>query len=305
MALPDTRQRAGLLFVAVAVGHIVLISAQVNTRSGVPLLHAVAFGAFSQVQRAAAGLVGGGQAAWKDYVDLRRVRAENADLRRRVAALQVQLQQQHSQVAEAGRLQQLLGLRERTALNSVGAVVIGGGVTPDFRTVTIDRGRTDGMRPDMAVVVASGIVGRVVTPSRGTSKVQLLVDRNAAIAGLTERTRAQGIAVGTGEDVLHFEYVSATSDVKVGDVILSSGIDGIYPKGLPIGKVERVEKIGTGYKTITVRPAVDFGALEEVLVVVSPLPGASGAAATSTAPPGVSSAPAAQGTPRVGGEGAR
>ncbi|MGE5361040.1 MAG: rod shape-determining protein MreC [Bacteroidales bacterium] len=270
MALPDIRQRAGLLFLVVAVGHIVLISAQVNSRSGVPLLQAAAFGAFSQVQRAAAGLVGGGQAAWKDYVDLRRVRAENADLRRRNAELQVKLQRQHTAVEENARLQQLLELRSRTGLQAVGAAVIGGSVTPDFRTVTIDKGRADGMRGDLAVLAAAGVVGRVVTPSRGTSKVQLLVDRNAAIAGLVERSRAQGILVGTGEDVLRVEYLPATADVKVGDTVVSSGIDGIYPKGLIVGRVERVDRAGTGYKSIVVRPAVDFGALEEVLVVTSP-----------------------------------
>src|SRR5512142_327682 len=163
MALPDIRQRAGLLFLVIAVGHIVLISAQVNSRSGVPVLQAVAFGAFSQVQRAAAGLVGSGQAAWKDYVDLRSVRAENAELRRRNAELQVKLQQQRTAVEENARLQQLLALRDRSGLQAVGAVVIGGGVTPDFRTVTIDKGRADGMRGDLAVVAAGGVVGRVVT----------------------------------------------------------------------------------------------------------------------------------------------
>jgi rod shape-determining protein MreC len=277
MALPDIRQRAGLLFLVIAVGHIVLISAQVNSRSGVPLLQEVAFGAFSQVQRAAAGLVGGGQAAWKDYVDLRSVRAENADLRRRNAELQVKLQQQRTAVEENGRLQQLLALRDRTGLQVVGAAVIGGSVTPDFRTVTIDRGRSDGMRSDLAVLGAAGVVGRVVTPSRGTSKVQLLVDRNAAIACLLERSRAQGIVVGTGEDVLRLEYLPATADVKVGDTVVSSGIDGIYPKGLTIGRIERVDRVGTGYKAIIVRPAVNFGALEEVLVVTSPPPRDGGA----------------------------
>jgi rod shape-determining protein MreC len=267
MALPDIRERAGYLFLAVAVGHIVLISAQVNSRSGIPLLQAVVFGAFSQVQRVAASVVGSGQAIWRNYVDLRNVRAENVELRRREAELQVKLQQQRSQVEATVRLQQLLDLREQSGLATTGAQVIAGSATPDFRTVTIDKGRRDGVRAYTAVLAAPGIVGCVVTPSRGTAKVQLLVDRNAAIAGLVERSRAQGIVLGTGEDLLRMEYLAATADVKQGDVVLSSGIDGIYPKGFTIGRVERVERAGTAIKAAYVRPAVDFAALEEVLVV--------------------------------------
>jgi rod shape-determining protein MreC len=123
------------------------------------------------------------------------------------------------------------------------------------------------VRAYTAVLAAPGIVGCVITPAHGTAKVQLLVDRNAAIAGLVDRSRAQGIVLGTGEDVLRMEYLSATADVKPGDIVVSSGIDGIYPKGFTIGKVERVERTGTAVKSASVRPAVDFSALEEVLVV--------------------------------------
>jgi rod shape-determining protein MreC len=270
MALPDIRQRAGYLFLAVAVGHIVLISAQVNSRAGIPLLQAVVFGAFSQVQHAAAGVVGTGEAIWRNYVDLRGVRGENVDLRRRVAELQVKLQQQRNQVEATARLQELLGLREQSGLVTVAAQVIAGSATPDFRTVTIDRGRKDGLRVYTAVLAAPGIVGCVVTPGRATAKVQLLVDRNAAIAGLIERSRAQGIVLGTGEELLRMEYLAATADVKSGDAVVSSGIDGIYPKGFTIGRVERVERVGTAIKAAYLRPAVDFSALEEVLVVQSP-----------------------------------
>ncbi len=267
MALPDIRERAGYLFLAVVVGHIILISAQVNSRSGIPLLQAVVFGAFSKVQETAATVVGGGRSFWQNYVDLRSVRAENADLRRRNAQLQARLQQQQSQVEESARLRQLLALRDTAQLATTGAQVIAGSATPDFRTVTIDKGRRDGVRAYTAVLAPAGIVGCVVTPSRGTAKVQLLVDRNAAIAALVERSRAQGIVMGTGEDLLRMEYLAATSDIKAGDMIVSSGIDGIYPKGFPIGRVERVERAGSGVKTATVRPAVDFYALEDVLVI--------------------------------------
>jgi rod shape-determining protein MreC len=122
----------------------------------------------------------------------------------------------------------------------------------------------------MAVIAPSGVVGRVVVPSARAAKVQLLIDRNAAAGALIERSRAQGVVVGEGDAHLRLDYVSEVADIVVGDVVVTSGIDGIYPKGFVIGSVETVEKNGPAYKRITVRPAVDFSAIEEVLVVLTP-----------------------------------
>src|SRR5262249_4980332 len=129
------------------------------------------------------------------------------------------------------------------------------------------------IRTDMAVIAPAGIVGRLVVPTARASKVQLLIDRNAAAGAIIERTRAQGVVVGSGDDRLSLEYVSEVSDVVAGDVVVTSGIDGIYPKGFVIGRVEQVEKSGNSYKRITIRPAVDFTSLEEVLVVLAPSQG--------------------------------
>jgi rod shape-determining protein MreC len=124
----------------------------------------------------------------------------------------------------------------------------------------------------MAVIAPAGAVGRVVVTSSGASKVQLLIDRNAAAGALVERSRAQGVVVGSGDEQLRMDYVSEVSDVVVGDSVVTSGIDGIYPKGFAIGRVDAVEKAGSSYRRILVRPAVDFSSLEEVLVVLTPLP---------------------------------
>jgi rod shape-determining protein MreC len=118
----------------------------------------------------------------------------------------------------------------------------------------------------MAVIAPTGLVGRIVTPTAHVSKVQLLIDRNAAAGALVERSRAQGIVVGTGVDMLRMDFVPVTADVKSGDTIVTSGVDGIYPKGFVIGKVEQVDNDGI-YKAIRVRPTVEFNRLEEVLVV--------------------------------------
>jgi rod shape-determining protein MreC len=270
VALLDIRQHSGYLFLGVIVAHVLLISAQVNSRSGIPVIEAVAFGVFSEVQRVVSkGTTGGGH-VWSGYVALRHVKQENEELKQQLAAAQVAAQEQRALADRARGLEQLLELRSRTNLKTAAAEIIGGAATPDFRTVTIDKGSRDGLHADIA---PTGVVGRVVVPSGRSSKVQLLVDRNAAAGAIVARSRAQGVVVGSGDDRLQMEYVSEVFDVVAGDVVVTSGIDGIYPKGFVIGQVESVERSGGAYKRIRVRPAVNFSSLEDVLVVVSPNPG--------------------------------
>jgi rod shape-determining protein MreC len=272
VALIDIRERSGYLFLVVILAHVLLISAQVNSRRGVPVLETVTFGIFSEVQRSVSGAISGISHAWSGYVGLRQVRQENEALKRDLDAARIALQEQHALASRTRGLQQLLELRDHTSLQTAAAQVIGAGATPDFRTITIDKGTGDGLRPDMAVIAPAGVVGRLVVPGARSAKVQLLVDRNAAAGVIVERSRAQGVVVGAGGDKLEMEYVSEVYDVVPGDVVVTSGIDGIYPKGFIIGRVESVEKSGGAYRRITVRPAVDFTGLEEVLVVVTPSP---------------------------------
>ncbi len=272
MAVIDLRQRTGILFVAVMLLHVVLISAQVNSKSGVPVLEAVTFGIFSEAQRSISGVVFGVRRVWSGYIGLRHLKQENDTLKRDLAAAQIASQEQRALASRARGLEKLLELRDRTSLQTAAAEIIGTAPTQDFRTVTIDKGTREGLRPDMAVIAPAGVVGRIVVPSARSAKVQLLVDRNAAAGAIVERSRAQGVVVGVGGDRLEMEYVSEVYDLVVGDVVVTSGIDGIYPKGLIIGQIESMDRSGGAYKRIVVRPAVDFNALEEVLVVVTPTP---------------------------------
>ena len=279
MALEDIRQRTRYLFLTVILGHILLISAQVNSRKGVPLLEAFTFGMFSEVQRATSSLASGVRSVWSGYVDLRRAHAENEALKRQLADAQVAFQAQQALADRARSLEELLQLRSRAQVQTAAAAVIGAtppAPTPDFRTITIDKGTRDGLRQDMAVIAPLGVVGRLIVPAVRSAKVQLLVDRNAAAGALIERSRAQGVVLGSGEERLRMDYVSEVADVVVGDVVVTSGIDGIYPKGFVIGKVDAVEKNGSAFKRITVRPAVDFLSLEEVLVITTPPPAREG-----------------------------
>jgi rod shape-determining protein MreC len=270
MALLDIRERTGYLFVAVTIAHIILISAQVNTRRGVPMLEAATFGVFAEVQRGASSVIGVVRGGWSGYFALQQVREENERLRQEVSELQIRLQQERALARQTRSLQELLELRHRTTLETTAATVIAGPPSPDFRTITIDKGTGDGLRPDQAVIAPAGVIGRVIMPSARAAKVQLLIDRNAAAGALVERSRAQGVVLGTGDNRLRMEYVSSAADVQVGDIVTTSGIDGIYPKGFVIGQIESIERGAGMFSAIVIRPAVDFSALEEVLVVVTP-----------------------------------
>jgi rod shape-determining protein MreC len=250
--------------------HVVLISAQVNTASGLPVLQVVTFGSFSEVQRATMAVIDGVRGMWSGYVALHQVQEENAALKQELQNLQVRLQQERAEAQRTDNLRQLLELRERAQLDTTAAEVIAGAATPDFRTVTIDKGTLEGIGADMAVISPAGVVGRIVLPSARASQVQLLIDLNAAAGALIERTRVQGVVVGVQNGMLNMKYVPGTSDVKTGDLVVTSGIDGIYPKGFVIGTIDHVERGAGEYHEIAVRPAVDFSRLEEVLIVRTP-----------------------------------
>jgi rod shape-determining protein MreC len=270
MAVLDIRQRTGWLFLAVIVGHILLISAQVNTDRGIPVLEEATVGLFAEVQRAASGLIGAVRSGWTNYVALRGVREENARLREEIASLEIGLQQQRALAEQTESLQALLDLRSTTKLSTTAAAVIAGGASPEFRTITIDKGAGDGMQADMAVLSPAGVVGRVITPGVRASKVQLLIDRNAAVGALVERSRAQGVVMGTGEDRLKLNHLAGAADIVVGDRVVSSGIEGIYPKGFVIGQIESIERQAGEFTNVVVRPAVEFSSLEAILVVLTP-----------------------------------
>ena len=280
----DLRLRSSsYLFLAVVVAQLVLISAQVTTRTGMPILQAVAFGMVAEVQRAGASVVGAASSLWTGYIDLRGIRAENARLTSELGQARIALQQERALAQRSRNLEQLLDLRSRLTVQTTSADVIAAAATPEFRTVTIGKGTQAGLRPDMAVISPAGVVGRIIVPSVRAAKVQLLIDLNAAAGALIERSRALGVVVGTGADTLRLEYVSGSAEIQSGDTVITSGIDGMYPKGFVIGRIEKVERSGGAYGTITVKPAVDFSRLEEVLVVLTP-PLPEGAAAPETTP---------------------
>lgn len=272
--MAEFRRRTGVVFGVAIVAQVLLVSAQVQTREGVRVLEAVSFGAFARVQGVTSSAVRGVRDVWSNYAELRGAREKNESLQKQLAELEIQLQEQRALAARTTKLQELLELQKAADLPTVAAEVIGGNpnAMAGIREITIGRGTADGVRAGMAVMAPRGIVGRVIgQPAAHAARVQLLIDRYAAAGALTERTRAGGMVVGVErEPPLAMELVSKFQDVKPGDVIVTSGIDGIYPKGYVIGWVESAKPSSGLYLEIAVRPAVDFGSLEEVLVVLVP-----------------------------------
>jgi rod shape-determining protein MreC len=258
------------------VFHLILISAQVQSKAGVPVLEGLTFGVFSRIQSGAASAIRAVTGTYTNYVGLRHAQVENEQLRQQVADLEVRLQEQRALAARAAQLESLLKLRDGTQLPTLAAEVIAGNPNPGLLTVTVNRGSADGVQADMAVISPKGVVGRVIGPvAAHAARVQLLIDQAAAVAVLAERTRIGGLVVGAeGEPPLRMEMVSNAADVVAGDVVVASGVDGIYPKGFVVGTVETAERGARIYKSITVKPAVEFSSLEEVLIVLVPARGA-------------------------------
>lgn len=272
--MSDSRKRTGIIFVLVMVTQVLLVSAQVQTREGVRVLEAVSFGAFARVQGVTSSAVRGVRDVWSNYAELRGARDENQALKQQLADLELQLQEQRALAARTTKLQELLDLQQSTGLPTLAAEVIGGNpnAMAGIREITIGRGSADGVLPGMAVMSPKGIVGRIIgQPAAHAARVQLLIDKYAAAGAMVERSRVGGMVVGgEKEPPLSMEMVSNLQDVKPGDLIVTSGIDGIYPKGYAIGWVYEAERGKGLYLNISVSPAVDFSSLEEVLVVLVP-----------------------------------
>lgn len=272
----DIHRRTTFVFLAVSLLHVLLISAQVQAKSGMPLIEDLAFGVFARVQAVVAGIGDVTSSTWRNYFALSGVAAENAALRAQVTALQGQLEAEAAISARTHALEAALQLQRSMPQRTLAARVIAGDPAPGALTITIDRGTADGVQANMAVIAAAGVVGRVFgAPQAHAAKVQLLIGRNAGAGALIQRISAGGVVNGRSDDPpLDMQYVNNSFEVAVGDAVVTSGQDGIFPAGFPIGTVERIERGGglSMYKLIAVRPAVNFSHLDVVLVLLDPAP---------------------------------
>ena len=209
---------------------------------------------------------------WNEYVDLRRVRRDNQSLKEEVRQLQAEVGELHETALEHARLSWLLQMGNRVGTEAVVAKVIGKDTTNWFRTILIDKGADRGIQRHTAVVTAEGLVGRVVDVTALASQVQLITDPESAVGVLIQRSRVVGVAAGSQEGTLQIKYLPLMADVAVGDRIITSGMGGIFPKGIPVGKVVRSSRPtnGTLFQLIEAQPHTDFSHLEEVMVLKRP-----------------------------------
>jgi len=206
---------------------------------------------------------------WLDYFYLVDVRRENKELKKQVNQLMMQNTRYHELLSTYKRLQALLNFKQTFEEPVIAAQVIGRDPSGWFRSVIIDKGKEDGIQVDMPVVNALGVVGRVVGVSAHYSKVLLIIDQNSSVDCLLQRSRDRGMVKGLFPERCKVAYIVKSSDVIIGDQVVTSGLGGVFPKGLPLGRVIKVEDSpGELFKDIDMKPAVNFSKLEEVLVIL-------------------------------------
>jgi rod shape-determining protein MreC len=225
------------------------------------------------VQIAAARLTEGGTGIIHDYLDLVGVQQENTRLRADLAREQTQRARLAELEAENIHLGDLLELKQALALKAVAANVIGADASGLARTLVLAGGADQGFEAGMGVLSTEGVVGKLIAVGPSSSRVLLINDHNSALDAFDQRSRVRGIVAGIVDDGLVIKYVDRSEDVKRGDTIVTSGLDGIFPRGLLVGQVTAVVREGPGlFLTVNVAPAADFHRLEQVLIVTQRIP---------------------------------
>jgi len=207
---------------------------------------------------------------WRNYFFLVEARRENHLLKNQLNFLKLENRRYQELLLTNQRLQDLLKFQESTDEPLLPAMVTGWDSSGLFKSIIADRGTRDGIAVNMAVVNSEGVVGRVVSVSTHYSQVLLITDQNSAVDGLVQRSRGRGMLKGKGSSECYFDYVIKTCDIKRGDIIVTSGLGGLFPKGIYLGTVTEIEDSPYKlFKDVKVTPAVDFNKLEEVLIIVN------------------------------------
>lgn len=223
---------------------------------------------FSSIHKLAVTVIRGTSYIWSDYVALVGVRQENKELKRQIEYLRNLNNQYVEAVQSNKRLRKLLDFRKEIEDTTLSAQIIGKDSTNWCRSILLDKGSRDGVAVNMPIVTYSGIVGRVQEVTNHTAKVLLVNDINSSVAVLIQRNRVEGIIAGSGKDYCIIKYVGKDLDIKKGDRVITSGIGGVFPKGLIVGIVSKVQKNNYDlFQYVEVVPETKISALEEVFIV--------------------------------------
>lgn len=262
------RFRQSILLFILLVTSLILMTSHANQGAGFQAITSGLFEVTAAMESWLSSLIKGVGNLYHGHIHLVGVEKENRVFREQIAVFHDQLNRLREIEIENNRLKELLKFQESVPYTMVTGRVVGKSDNSWSRTLILNAGSRSGVAKGMAVIRPEGVVGKVLSVSPHYSLVQLLIDGNSAIPGLVQRTRAQGIVEGKITNLCRIKYLDRLADVRMGDLVLSSGLGGVYPKGLVIGTVTSVQKKSYGlFQDVLVSPAVDFSRLEEAFVV--------------------------------------
>jgi rod shape-determining protein MreC len=269
MAGIPSRHRSLVLLGGVVLLQVLLLAVQIKRDSQGRLIRVWTVGAVSPFERAGAHGIGSIRGVWNHYFALQNTSRENEQLKSENDTLKLQITQLKAKAAEADRLAGLLKFRQTNVdVPMVAARVIGGGADSASQTIYLDRGQRDGIKKDMGVITADGVVGKVIESYKDTSQVLLLTDEHSGVGAMLADSGIQKPVGGTGESTLVMKYVPNDDEVSTGQRVVTSGKDQIFPRDLPVGTIAEI-KPGNPFKLIRVRPAASLERLQEVFVLLT------------------------------------
>lgn len=264
-----SRHRPYALLAALVLFQVLMLAFQIKRDNDVRLIRYWAVELMTPVERAGTWTTSKIGGVWSGYVDLRADHVENQRLKTELDQLRIRNRDLEAQASEAQRLEVLLNFRDaHSEVPMMAAQVIGASADPSSHTLFLNRGERDHVRRNMAVITPDGVVGKIVEVFPSASQVLMINDRDGAVGALFPESRTQGIVKGTGDSDPRMDYVSNDEKVQAGDEIVTSGLDRIFPKGIPIGTVESAAA-GNPFQVIKVKPAVRLDRLEDVLILLS------------------------------------
>jgi rod shape-determining protein MreC len=265
-----SRYRNVTVLVAILFAQVLGLAVQVKRSSeneSTRLIRVWVVNAITPFEKGIVGLQRGAGNLWRNYFYLRGVRQENHELKQQIEHLRLEQVRLNEDAEQARRLQALLGFKEQFISQTLPAQVIGSSGSEQSRSIYIDKGIHDGIKQDMAVITADGVIGKVLRVFGTTSQVLLIDDQTSGVGAILEKSRLQGVLRGTPAGEIVLEKVTSDETIQTGEKVLTSGGDQVFPKGLPVGTVTKVSTGSDLFLNVRVKPAANLSKLEEVLVI--------------------------------------
>jgi rod shape-determining protein MreC len=268
----DSKKRHGIIVVAtLLIISFLFLTANIKFWQTPAIIESIVIAIVSPFQELLSKTINGAARVWNNYIYLINTQEENYQLRRELEKLKFQNNAVTEKLNSFKRLDSLFDFINTSDMNLLPADVVGFDSTGWAKMIMINKGMNNSVMKDMAVVTYNGLIGRIVQSTSKYSKVLLITDPRSAVDAVIQRTRDRGVVVGNNKGILEMKYLSVDSDVKDGDIVISSGLGGIYQKGLLIGTVSKVYEKKTGlFRRIDITPSADISRIEELLVVISP-----------------------------------